>query len=86
MVSDANNDGCSCNKFQYKLHPHVTCPRETSRGHLEQNLLEDIAGTTENPILKKAGEQMIAETTHRNADGGRKSVLASVSAEKVGKV
>lgn len=84
LVSDANSDGCSCNKFWNKLHSHVTCPRETPPGHCEQNLL-DIAGT-ENPILKKAGEQIIAETTPRNADGRRKSVLTSVSAGKVGKV
>lgn len=84
LVSDANSDGCSFNKFRNKLHSHVTCPRETPPGHCEQNLL-DIAGT-ENPILKKAGEQIIAETTPRNADGRRKSVLTSVSAGKVGKV
>lgn len=85
LVSDVNNDGCSCNKFQNKLHPHVTCPRETSLGHWEQNLL-DIAGTAENPIIKKAGEQIIAVTTHHNADGGRKCVMTSVSAGKLGKM
>lgn len=85
LVSDASDDGCSCKKFQNKLHPHVTCPRETSPGHWEQKLL-DIAGTTENPIPKKVGEQIIAETTNRNADGGRKSVLTSVSAGNLGKV
>uniref|UniRef100_A0A8C0UKK4 SCP domain-containing protein n=1 Tax=Cyanistes caeruleus TaxID=156563 RepID=A0A8C0UKK4_CYACU len=61
LVSDAN----SCNKFQNKLHPHVTYPRETFPSQWEQNLL-DIAGTAKNLILKKAGLQIRAQTTHHN--------------------